>query len=110
MAGDTSIKEAHVLAIAEDVKQLMGIQVHKIALKAVPDGEMEFLRTMAQLETEHGPDVPISLVAAHMGRKPNGISVWRRNLIERDLVTPPSYGYVRFAMPYMGEYLRSVEM
>lgn len=86
----------------------MGNQVHKIALKGVPHGELGFLREMARLSGKYGSNIPTGEIARTMGKTPSGISVWRRNLIERDLIVPGPYGHVRFALPYLGEYLDSV--
>ncbi|WP_245622169.1 ATP-binding protein [Corynebacterium oculi] len=104
----SEITLSHVEVIAPDLPRHMGNQVHKIALKAVPHGEWGFLREMARLRGEHGENIPTGEIARAMGKSPSGISVWRRNLIERDLIVLGSYGHVRFALPYLGEYLDSV--
>ena len=85
----------------------MGNQVHKIALKNVPDAQRAFLNAMAELEAEHGADIPTGAIAAHLGKRPNAISMPRKLLLERDLIASRRYGTVRFLLPYLGEYLLS---
>lgn len=104
--GADAIEERHVSSIAREVPAHMGNQVHKIALKNVPDAQRAFLNAMAELESEHGADIPTGAIAAHLGKTPNAISMARKLLLERDLIASRRYGTVRFLLPYLGEYLR----
>lgn len=103
-----TIKLSHVEPLRNDIVVMMGNQVHKIALKGLPDGQLNFLQAMAGLALEHGKEIPTSAIASELGKQPKGISVHRRQLIERDLIKPGRYGTVSFVLPYLGEYLRSV--
>lgn len=93
-------------SMAREIPAHMGNQVHKIALKNVPDAQRAFLNAMAELEAEHGPDIPTGAIAAHLGKTPNAISMARKLLLERDLIASHRYGTVRFLLPYLGEFLR----
>ena len=104
--GADAIEERHVSSIAREIPAHMGNQVHRIALKNVPDAQRAFLNAMAELETEHGVDIPTGAIAAHLGKTPNAISMARKLLLERDLIASRRYGTVRFLLPYLGEYLR----
>ena len=104
--GADAIEERHVSSIAREIPAHMGNQVHRIALKNVPDAQRAFLNAMAELEAEHGPDIPTGAIAAHLGKTPNAISMARKLLLERDLIASHRYGTVRFLLPYLGEYLR----
>ncbi|KQB86914.1 ATP-binding protein [Corynebacterium lowii] len=84
------------------VKERMGMQVHTPALRELPPRELEYLHIMAQ---NPGP-TPTGSVAERMGIPTNQQSTYRRRLIERGIITPAGYGYVDFAIPYLGEYLR----
>lgn len=102
---NSTITFEDIEAIYPQIIYRMGVQIHSIALKRVPDGEINFLRAMAELEKEYGPSIPTHAIASHLGKKNNALSVWRRNLLTRDLILAPQYGAVQFTLPYMGEYL-----
>ena len=62
------------------------------------------------LDTGGGP-VATGDLAAALGTKPNGISMARRSLLDKELLVAPSYGHLDFALPYLAEFLdRSPEL
>lgn len=98
----TDVREAHPQIIKR-----MGTQVHRPALAGVPDSEVTMLRTMANLMEGNDP-VSTGALAQALGVKPNALSVRRANLLARELIVVPKYGYLAFTLPYMREYLLGV--
>ncbi|RAV32554.1 ATP-binding protein [Corynebacterium heidelbergense] len=101
------IDAAQVEAINQPAIDRMTQQVHRPALSRVPDGELSFLRAMAELMAASGEkSVSTGEIAAALGMKsPNGISTRRSRLITRDLIAPAGFGKVAFTLPYLEEYL-----
>ncbi|WJZ01891.1 ATP-binding protein [Corynebacterium freiburgense] len=93
------VRQAHPQIIKR-----MGTQVHRPALAGVPDSEVNMLKAMANLMEGNDP-VPTGALAKALGVKPNALSVRRANLLARELIVVPKYGYLGFTLPYMREYL-----
>lgn len=110
--GDERIDEAHLDAVHDRAVDRLGRQVHEPALGEATDRELELLIAMARLslDTGGGP-VATGDLAAALGTKPNGISMARRSLLDKELLVAPSYGHLDFALPYLAEFLdRSPEL
>lgn len=106
LEGKEQISPTHVDSIADDAISRMMHQVHRPGLTKVPAGELAFLRAMAAIDA---PEVPTADIAKALGVPPNGISTRRQRLIDRDLIEPAGFGSVRFTLPYLGEYLKSMD-
>ncbi|MGP6173399.1 AAA family ATPase [Corynebacterium sp. A21] len=104
LSGESTITTAQIDAIRTDVIRRMGSQVHGPSLHQVPDRELGLLYTLAELSPTAGM-VSTGEVAAHLGVKPNALSMARKSLLERGLVEVPKYGYLSFSLPYLREYL-----
>ncbi|WP_295626935.1 ATP-binding protein [uncultured Corynebacterium sp.] len=102
-----AITSSDVAAIRERAIDRMGAQVHRPSLRGVPDGERIVLEAMADLMAESGEDsVATGDIAARLEMTPQGLSPRRARLLERELVRSPKFGYLTFALPYLGEHLR----
>lgn len=104
LSGESTITVAQIEAIRSDVIRRMGSQVHGPSLHQVPDRELNLLYTLAELSPTAGM-VSTGEIAAHLGVKPNALSMARKSLLDRGLVEVPKYGYLRFSLPYLREYL-----
>lgn len=98
------ITTTQVAAVRDEVIRRMGFQVHEPSLHSVPDGELTILYALAEL-SDTGEMVSTGDIAALMGVKPNALSVQRKQLLRRGLVTVPKYGFLNFTLPYMREHL-----
>ncbi|NLZ58128.1 MAG: ATP-binding protein, partial [Corynebacterium sp.] len=87
-----------------EVIRRMGMQVHEPSLHSVPDGELTILYAIAEL-SENSAMVATGDIATLMQVEPNALSMQRRQLLRRGLLTVPKYGYLNFALPYMREHL-----
>ncbi len=84
--------------------------------RATP-GEREYLRAIADVAHELTRDadaaggaidqVPTSVVAEHLGRKPQSLSPARDALLKKGLVFSPDRGQIAFTVPHFGRYLRA---
>ena len=83
----------------------LGQQVHKIALRQVPDGERDYLEAMATVAESSGLPVTTEAVAQQIGKAQSQLTGVRHRLIERDLIVAPRRGQLEFRLPYLGEYL-----
>lgn len=98
------ITTTQVAAVRDEVIRRMGMQVHEPSLHSVPDGELTILYAIAEL-SENSAMVATGDIATLMQVEPNALSMQRRQLLRRGLLTVPKYGYLNFALPYMREHL-----
>lgn len=98
------IAVTQVEAVRGEVIRRMGMQVHEPSLHSVPDGELTILYAIAEL-SENNEMVATGAIAALMQVETNALSMQRRQLLRRGLLTVPKYGYLNFTLPYMREYL-----
>lgn len=102
--GTGTIDTGQVEAVRAEVVRRMGMQVHEPSLHKVPDGELAILYAIAEL-SDDGAMVATGDIAKLMKVRPNALSVQRRQLLRRGLVTVPKYGHLNFTLPYMREHL-----
>lgn len=64
--------------------------------------EQEFVQTMTKIG---GEKIKITEIGRLMKRKPNYISVYRRKLIDNQVIKSASYGYVSFLLPHFSQFV-----
>ena len=104
--GAVEVSAADVAAVERTTVSNMGTQVHGPALRNISPAQRQFLDAMAK----HDHDaVPISTIAATVGKRPQGVSDTREKLIAADLIESAGTGLVRFTLPYLREYLNNTD-
>lgn len=98
--GEITLEDAD--AGVEEARRRLGSLVHGAALQECSDVDKTFLLTMAR---DDGPS-HISDIAARLDATPGYANMYRRRLIERQLIEPAGRGKVDFATPGLREYLR----
>ena len=78
--------------------------VCETTLAALSDQDVAFLAAMTD---DEGGVSRISNVAERMSVTPDYAQKYRRRLIDAGVIEQARRGYVRFAVPYMADYLRS---
>lgn len=81
--------------------------VCETTLAALSDQDVAFLAAMADDEGGEDAVSRISDVAERMSVTPDYAQKYRRRLIDAGVIEQARRGYVRFAVPYMADYLRS---
>ncbi|MCO0634330.1 ATP-binding protein, partial [Micrococcus yunnanensis] len=66
--------------------------------------DQEFLRAMAVDEERSR----IGDITARLGSYSQYVNQYRNRLIDSGYVQPDGHGYLRFALPYLGAYIRSL--
>lgn len=79
--------------------------VHQPALADLSDRDRDFLQAMA---CDSGPS-DMADVAQRMGVDAQYASTYRRRLIDAEMIESAGYGKVAFTLPYMRDYLLSVD-
>lgn len=79
----------------------MHINVHGPALRGLAAGKLAYLEAMLE---DEGPSATAE-ITRRLGRDHGYQSVYRRRLIEDDLIQPAGRGFVAFALPYLRESL-----
>lgn len=64
--------------------------------------EREFVQAMVKTGQSQ---VKAQQIGQLMGKQPGYVSVYRRKLIDDQIITPAGYGYVRFMLPYFDQYV-----
>ena len=73
------------------------------ALHRLSAGQVNYLLAMAEDETGMSST---SVVATRLGKSTSQLSSTRQRLIDAELIDAAAWGKVRFAIPYMDQYLR----
>lgn len=68
--------------------------------------DREFLKAMA--ESEEYP-VPVKHIVDSLGKEPGYVSRYRTRLIDAGIIKSETYGYLSFALPLFGEYIRKFQ-
>ena len=74
------------------------------ALQRVSPAGMRYLLAMA-MAMEGDSDIATSGVLERLGKSASQVSVIRSRLLKDSLIEAPGYGKLRFAIPYMADYL-----
>lgn len=64
--------------------------------------ERQFVQAMVKIGR---PKVKAQEICREMDKKPGYISVYRRKLIDDQIIMPASYGYVQFMLPYFDRFI-----
>lgn len=64
--------------------------------------EREFVRAMVKTGDSR---VKMQAIEQVMGKKANYVAVYRRKLIDEQVICPAGYGYVRFLLPYFADFV-----
>ncbi|MBC8743745.1 ATP-binding protein [Lactobacillus sp. Marseille-P7033] len=64
--------------------------------------ERQFVQAMVKIGR---PKVKAQEIGREMDKKPGYISVYRRKLIDDQIIMPASYGYVQFMLPYFDRFV-----
>ncbi|MDR1185835.1 MAG: ATP-binding protein [Bifidobacteriaceae bacterium] len=86
-------------------RKAAGRLVHEPALADLSDGDRRFLAAMAQIA---GESVRMADVMARLGATRDHVNKYRARLISAEIIEPAGRGLVRFAIPFLSDYLRSV--
>jgi hypothetical protein len=99
-APEVSLDDAE--AGVANARRRLGSLVYEPALDEASDVDRSFLLAMAQDNAASR----IADVTERLGITKNYASVYRRRLIDAELIEPAGRGRVDFALPYLREYLR----
>lgn len=80
----------------------IGQLVHEPALSPLPGRQRQFLDAMS---VDDGPS-HVRDIAHRMGVDTNNVNIYRRRLIDADLIHPAGFGLVDYSLPYLREHLR----
>lgn len=105
----TSEKQARKEITIDTVKNVLDTYVselfrnvyHKI-YHEMSMREREFVQAMVKTGQEK---VKAQQIGQAMDKQPGYVSVYRRKLIDDQIITPAGYGYVHFMLPYFGQYV-----
>jgi len=94
-------KIAHDKAITAVQRRVIGRVYQDLS-----DKDREFVQAMA---VDSGRS-KISEIISRMGVSPQYVQVYKRRLIDSGYVKADGHGYVTFSLPYLGEYIRSMQV
>lgn len=101
-AGAAEIDLADAEVAVTNARRRLGALVHAPALKDASDVDRAFLAAMAQ---DDGPS-KMADIGGRLGVSKEYAGIYRRRLIDAELIEATRRGYVDFALPYLREYLR----
>lgn len=101
---ERKIQVVDIRAVSPTVMDTLGQLVHEPALAGVPHSQIEYLAAMAELQKDMSP-VDTGDIAAHLGKRPQELTMARQGLIQRELVYSPRRGTLNFVIPHMAHHL-----
>jgi AAA+ ATPase superfamily predicted ATPase len=95
------IDEKIVLQTIEMAKQQLFRSIHDLVWHELSDLDKEFLYVMTEDEAES----KTGDIAKRLERDTSTVSTYRQRLIDAGVIARAKYGYVKFVLPYMKEYI-----
>ena len=95
------ISEEDALIGIREAMGEFGDAVHEAAVADLPLRALEYLLAMTQDEGVSAT----ATIAERLQVSPTSLTSYRRLLIQRQVIEQTARGYVKFSIPYMGEYL-----
>ena len=102
----STIDTADVAAARPAAIERVGRLVHDPSLAALSDRDRQFLAAMA---LDSGPS-KMSDIAERLGVDKNYASQYRRRLLATELIEAPQRGAVAFALPYLRDHVRGLDI
>ncbi|MCL2454041.1 MAG: ATP-binding protein [Micrococcales bacterium] len=107
LAPRSPVTAADVAMAAPEAEADLAVGFFGSRFERATPGEREYLRAMAELETDDlEGSVATAEVATHLGRKPQSLSPARDALLKKGLVYASERGRIAFTVPHFGRYLR----
>ncbi|KRL83153.1 hypothetical protein FC36_GL000716 [Ligilactobacillus equi DSM 15833 = JCM 10991] len=99
---ETTLTIATVDAVLEEFHQILYRNVYLRIYGSLTVKEKEYLQAMAQIG---GDKIKNAQIGAVLQKPANYLSVYRRKLIDSQIIVATDYGYVSFLLPAFGNYL-----
>ena len=96
------IDENLIDEIIDEFKNQLYRNVYLKIYQELSKVDKQFVNVMAELDVEK---CPISEIQEKMGKKKNYISMYRRRLIDSQVIKSVERGYVSFTLPYFTEFI-----
>jgi hypothetical protein len=97
------ISAAIVDEAIETSRQALIENVHKTCLKPLSEKDLAFLEAMAK----EGDESRMADIAKRLNASNSFAQQYRKRLIETGVVTSEKRGWLKFTIPYLGDYLRN---
>ena len=107
LAPTTPITAEDVAVAAPEAEHELAVGFFGSRLERATAAEREYLRAMADADTDDTGTVPSALVAQTLGRKPQSLSPARDALIKKGLIYASERGRIAFTVPHFGRFLRA---
>ena len=107
LAPTTPITAEDVAVAAPEAEHELAVGFFGSRLERATAAEREYLRAMADADTDDTGTVPSALVAQTLGRKPQSLSPARDALIKKGLIYASERGRIAFTVPHFGRFLRT---
>ncbi len=107
LAPSSPITAEDVAVAAPEAEHELAVGFFGSRLERATAAEREYLRAMADADTDDTGTVPSALVAQTLGRKPQSLSPARDALIKKGLIYASERGRIAFTVPHFGRFLRA---
>jgi len=100
--GITVVDEQIAGMAINSARQEMTDTIFKTVLAPLSDNDVAFLKAMSKDKTAS----KVADIGKRMKKSDSYIQQYRRRLLDAGVILPQRRGYVEYAVPYLGEYLR----
>lgn len=104
-----TIKQANKIITKETIDTILDYYISDLyrnvyykVYHEMTEKERQFVQAMVKVGH---PKVKAQEIGHEMGQKPGYISVYRRKLIDDQIIMPASYGYVQFMLPFFDRFV-----
>lgn len=96
------IDELTITDILPDYKENLYRNAYFKMYQSLTNMERNFLNVMASFDEE---EIPIGEIGRKMDKPKNYVSIYRRRLLDTQLIIAPRRGYLKFSLPFFKEFL-----
>lgn len=100
---DKTITQQTLNNILQDYQEMLYRNVYAKVYESLSNIDREFIAAMISINEEN---ISISKIGKKLGKPKNYISIYRRRLIDDQLIMSPKWGYISFTLPFFKDFVR----
>lgn len=100
--GDKVIAQSTIDKVIDEYQEMLYRNVYVKIYESLSDVDREFVYAMISSSKKQ---IPISEISDKLAKPKNYVSIYRRRLIDDQIITSPKWGYVSFTLPYFENFV-----
>lgn len=100
---DKRINQSTIDNVIHEYQEMLYRNVYAKIYESLSDVDREFIKAMVSSEEVQ---IPISEISNKLNKPKNYISIYRRRLIDDQVISSSKWGYVKFTLPYFKNFVQ----